>query len=156
MTTPQVVARVLATWFGCGYWPWGPGTVGSAAAVLLAIVMHHHLGVDPWVLGLAGVLTLPLSIWACSVEATVCGRKDPQHIVVDEVVGQWITLAPVIHLSWQTALIGFALFRLFDILKPPPARKMESLPGGLGIMADDIMAGVYGAVVMALIGSLHF
>lgn len=156
MTSRQVVARVLATWFGCGYWPWGPGTVGSAAAVLIAIVLHHHAGIDPWILGLAGVLTLPLSIWACSVEAETSGRKDPQHVVLDEVVGQWITLSAAATFDWKTALIGFALFRIFDITKPAPARKMESLPGGIGIMADDVMAGVYGAVVMALIGSLHF
>lgn len=156
MTPLQVTARVLSTWFGCGYWPWGPGTVGSAAAVLIAIAMHHHAGVDPWVLGLVGVLTLPLSIWASGVEAVTSGRKDPQHVVLDEVIGQWITLAPVMHFDWKYALAGFALFRIFDILKPAPARQMESLPGGIGIMADDVMAGIYGAVVMAVIGSLHF
>jgi phosphatidylglycerophosphatase A len=156
MNASQMLARVLATWFGCGYWPWGPGTVGSAAAVLIAIAFHHYAGIDPWVLGLVGVLTLPFSIWAAGVEAVTCGRKDPQHVVLDEVIGQWITLAPVMQLSWTSALIGFVLFRLFDIWKPAPARQMESLPGGVGIMADDVMAGMYGAVVMAITGSLHF
>lgn len=156
MTARQVGARLLATWFGCGYWPWGPGTAGSAAAVLIAIVAHHHFGIAPWILGLAGVITLPLSIWASGVEAETSGRKDPQHVVLDEVVGQWITLAPVLSFSWKEALTGFVLFRLFDITKPAPARRMESLPGGVGIMADDVMAGIYGAVVMAVIGSLHF
>ncbi|MDZ4803144.1 MAG: phosphatidylglycerophosphatase A [Bryobacteraceae bacterium] len=156
MNASQIVARVLATWFGCGYWPWGPGTVGSAAAVLIAIGFHHYLGIQPWILGLVGVLTLPLSIWASGAEAVTSGRKDPQHVVLDEVIGQWITLSPVMALDWKLALTGFVLFRLFDIWKPPPARQMESLPGGVGIMADDVMAGVYGAVVMAITGSLHF
>src|SRR3712207_4789786 len=96
MSAAQIAARLLATWFGCGYWPWGPGTIGSAAAVLIAIYFHHHLGIDPWVLALGGVVTLPISIWACSVEAKTSGRKDPQHVVLDEVIGQWITLAPAL------------------------------------------------------------
>ena len=77
------------------------------------------------------------------------GRKDPGHVVIDEVVGQWITLAGAVQLDWQSCLIGFILFRLFDIWKPPPVRQLEALPNGVGIMADDVMAGLYGACVLA-------
>ena len=80
------------------------------------------------------------------LEAKTSGRKDPGHIVVDEVVGQWITLAAAGTLNWKTRSAAFLLFRLFDIWKPAPARQFEALPGGTGIMADDVMAGIYGAV----------
>ena len=74
------------------------------------------------------------------------GRKDPGHVVVDEVVGQWITLAGATAFELEDRGSGLPLFRLFDIWKPPPARQLEALPGGVGIMADDVMAGVYGAL----------
>ena len=82
-------------------------------------------------------------------------RKDPGHIVIDEVAGQWITLAGATAISWRALLVGFVLFRLFDIWKPAPVRQLESLPEGTGIMADDMMAGVYGAVVLYLAGYFH-
>ena len=148
MSPDRVVARSIATWFGCGYWPWGPGTVGAAAAVGIAILF----GWQPLTCGVAGILTLLPAIWASTTEADTSGRKDPGHIVVDEVVGQWITLAGAAELNWKSCLIGFALFRLFDIWKPPPVRQLEALPRGVGIMADDVMAGVYGAVVLAAFG----
>ena len=84
-----------------------------------------------------------------------CGRKDPGHIVIDEVAGQWITLAGATVFNWKSWILGFLLFRLFDIWKPPPVRQLEKLPGGTGIMADDLMAGVYGAVVLYLAGYFH-
>jgi len=79
--------------------------------------------------------------------------KDPQSVVVDEVAGQWITVlfAPV---SWKTLLVGFILFRLFDILKPPPVRQLERLPEGVGIVMDDVAAGLYALLVLQLV--LHF
>jgi len=151
MSPDRAAARVIATWFGCGYWPWGPGTVGAAAAIAIAVLA----GWSPLTAGLAGVAALLPSIWASSVEAETSGRKDPGHIVVDEVVGQWITLAGAAQLDWKSCLLGFALFRLFDIWKPPPVRQLEGLPGGVGIMADDVMAGVYGAVVLAAVARLN-
>ena len=105
--------------------------------------------------GYAGVILLLPAIWASTVEANTSGRKDPGHVVVDEVVGQWITLAGAAQLDWKSCLVGFALFRLFDIWKPPPARQFEQLPRGVGIMADDVMAGVYGAVVLAVFARLN-
>lgn len=152
MAADRIPARLIATWFGCGYWPWGPGTAGSLAAVLIAITVN----IAPWWWGVAAVAILPLAIWASDVEAAAGGRKDPGHIVVDEVVGQWIVLSAAGTLNWKTCLAAFALFRLFDIWKPPPARQFEALPGGLGIMADDVMAGIYGALVLVVTRWLNF
>jgi phosphatidylglycerophosphatase A len=151
MSPDRAVARAVATWFGCGFWPWGPGTVGAAAAVVIAAVFDWA----PMTNAIAGVVILLPAIWASSTEADTSGRKDPGHVVVDEVVGQWITLAGAASLNWKSYLIGFALFRLFDIWKPPPVRQLEALPNGVGIMADDVMAGVYGAVVLAAFGWLN-
>lgn len=151
MSPDRAIARSIATWFGCGYWPWGPGTVGSAAAVAIAVLA----GSSPATSGLAGIALLLPATWASSVEADTSGRKDPGHVVVDEVVGQWITLAGAVQLDWKSCLIGFVLFRIFDIWKPAPARQLERLPGGVGIMADDVMAGVYGAVVLAAVSRLN-
>lgn len=80
------------------------------------------------------------------------GRKDPPLVVVDEVIGLWITLAGAAALNWKTWLAAFVLFRVFDIWKPAPVRQLEKLPGGYGIVADDAMAGVYGALVLAAAG----
>jgi len=135
------VALLLGTWFGCGYFPKGPGTVGSLAAIAMAAS-----GVPPdWA---AALLILP-GVWAAGRVAALQGRRDPPMVVVDEVIGQWITLAAV---PWSpaAALAGFLLFRLFDIVKPWPVRRLESLPGGWGVMMDDVGAGVLGAIVLRL------
>lgn len=145
------IARAVATWFGCGYWPWGPGTAGSAAALLIAIMLRW----PAWWFGILALGILPVSIWAADVEARNSARKDPGHVVVDEVVGQWITLSAACVLNWKTLLAAFVLFRFFDITKPPPARQFEAMPGGVGIMADDVMAGVYGALVLILMRLLN-
>ena len=142
------LARILATWFGCGYSPVAPGTVGAAAAVVIA----YFLGWDRVTNGIAGVLVGLIGIVAATIEAQSSGRKDPGHIVIDEVAGQWITLAGATAFNWKSYLIGFVLFRLFDIWKPAPVRQLEPLPMGTGIIADDLMAGVYGAVVLYLAG----
>lgn len=95
---------------------------------------------------------LPVSIWAAGWTARYVGRKDPPLVVVDEVIGLWITLAGAAALNWKTWLAAFVLFRVFDIWKPAPVRQLEKLPGGYGIVADDAMAGVYGALVLAAAG----
>jgi phosphatidylglycerophosphatase A len=146
------LARLIGTWFGCGYAPKAPGTAGSLAALLIAWVLHTYAGVSA--IGMAWLsvaLSVP-GIWAADVVAREIGKKDPQIVVVDEVVGQWMTLAGATALNWKSCLLAFALFRLFDIWKPPPVRQLERLPGGLGIVADDAMAGVYGALVLFAAG----
>jgi len=146
------LALIVATWFGCGYAPRGPGTAGSLAALVLAWLLNRYAGVSSIQLAwLALLLAIP-GIWAADVVARSSGIKDPQMVVVDEVVGQWMTLAGANVLNWKSWLLAFALFRLFDIWKPPPVRRLERLPGGLGIVADDAMAGVYGALVLSAAG----
>jgi phosphatidylglycerophosphatase A len=142
------VALALATWFGCGYWPKGPGTAGSIGALLVAWPLIAVAHFQPWhFLVLAAVFTLP-GIWASTRTAELKHLKDPQIVVVDEVLGQWITLAGAASLDWPHILVALLLFRLFDITKPWPVRRLESLPAGTGIVADDLMAGVYGALVL--------
>src|SRR5580658_3638162 len=93
-----------------------------------------------------------LSPFAPGTAGTLAARKDPQFIVIDEVLGQWLTLAGALRFDLRTFAIAFALFRLFDIWKPPPIRLIEQLPGGAGIVLDDMMAGIYGALVLFLAG----
>ncbi len=141
-------AFLIATWFGCGLVPVGPGTAGSLAALVIAIALHQLDGSgNGTFLLLAGALLVP-GIWAASVVAQRSGIKDPQIVVVDEVLGQWLTLAGVSTLNWKSWMAAFILFRIFDIWKPPPARRAEALPGGIGIVADDLIAGLYGAIAI--------
>jgi phosphatidylglycerophosphatase A len=147
----KLAARVVSTWFFCGYSPVGPGTAGSLAAIVIAALLARSLPIPPYAFAILGVALAIPGIWAAGVTAREIGRKDPQIVVVDEVVGQWITLAGATQLNSKTFLAAFILFRLFDIWKPPPVRQLEKLPGGLGIVADDAMAGVYGAAVLLVI-----
>jgi phosphatidylglycerophosphatase A len=146
------LARLVATWFYCGYSPKAPGTAGSLAALAVAWVLTRYAGMDPLGFGLLGLICTAPAIWAADVTARESGQKDPQIVVVDEVVGQWITLAGASHLNWTSWVAAFALFRAFDIWKPPPVRQLERLPGGTGIVLDDVMAGVYAALVLYAAG----
>jgi len=142
------VAWLIATWFGCGRWPWGPGTAGSIGA-LIAAAGFVWLGLpQPWHLAVVAALVTPIGIWASTAMARAHGKEDPQFVVVDEVLGQWLTLAAAPSFGWPWVLGAFVLFRLFDITKPWPVRKFESLPEGTGIVADDLAAGIYGALVL--------
>jgi phosphatidylglycerophosphatase A len=94
-------------------------------------------------------------IWASTIAANVSGRKDPGLVVVDEVIGQWITLSGATVLNWKSWAAAFVLFRVLDIWKPAPARRLESLPGGTGIVMDDVMAGIYGALVLFAAGCFN-
>jgi len=144
-------AWLLGTFFGAGYFPKGPGTAGSLAAILLAICLIQ-LGFAPWGFAELSLVLLYPGIWAAGLVATESGRKDPQIVVVDEVLGQWLTLAGAVRLNWKSLVIGFVLFRIFDILKPPPVRQIERVPGGAGIVLDDMMAGIYAALVLYAAG----
>lgn len=140
--------KLLATWFGCGLVPVAPGTAGSLAAVVIAAFVPWR----PLTFCVAALALTPVAIWSAGATARDLGREDPGLVVIDEVVGQWITLSGASHLNWKSLLFGFALFRLFDVWKPWPARRLESLPAGYGIVADDFMAGIYGALVLSLLG----
>jgi phosphatidylglycerophosphatase A len=150
-------AFAIATWFGCGYFPWGPGTIGSAAAIALAALGHAYLGWGRPALAIAIVILTAPAVWAATQTARYLHREDPGAVVVDEVLGQWVTLLGATVSTWQGYLAAFLLFRLFDIWKPPPVRQFERLPEGLGIIADDLAAGVYGAIILYLGGVFtHF
>ena len=134
------LAVFLATVGYCGYSPVVPGTVGSAAGLLIYLLVWWTQ--SPIVeIGLIAVL-FAAGIWAGTTAEHYFGGIDPGPIVIDEVVGMLITLA-FIPVGWTGALAGFVLFRIFDIIKPFPARRFEALHGGLGVMADDAMAAVY-------------
>jgi phosphatidylglycerophosphatase A len=141
----------LATCAGVGYAPVAPGTAGSAVGVAVAIAVQASG--SAWVE--AGVILglLGAGIWGCGVAERHFGRTDPGHAVIDEVVGMLVTVA-FLPVGAGGLLAGFLLFRVFDIVKPWPARRLERLHGGLGIMADDVMAGLYAHV--ALRGLLAF
>ncbi len=200
------LALAIATAFGVGYIPKGPGTFGSLVGIAVAILthpvslimiigllfFHGGLGIDlavfrghsaPVLLLVPSLVALLiialLGVWSSSRAATYAGLKDPQHVVIDEVSGMHLTLVLAIMpvglptgllpadeasvfglysalslLNWKYLLLGFVLFRVFDIWKPWPIRRLEKLPGGWGIMADDWMAGIYAAILLRV--ALHF
>lgn len=147
-------AFAIATFFGCGYGKPGPGTWGSVAAVLVWAAFAWGLRPVPHTLLLALLAAILVSILigvpAATIAARESGREDPGFVVIDEVTGQWIALlgCPV---DWWHPLIALALFRLFDITKPFPARQLENLPEGWGIVFDDVAAGLYAWGVAALL-----
>jgi phosphatidylglycerophosphatase A len=148
-------ATPVATFFGVGRLRPGPGTWASATTVVLWWLLARSIA-PVWRPGaavlLAGIAIL-VGIPAATRAARESGLEDPQFVVIDEVAGQLITLiaAPI---AWQSLLLGLILFRGFDIVKPPPLRRLERLPEGLGIVIDDVGAGLYSLAVMLLV--LHF
>jgi phosphatidylglycerophosphatase A len=148
-------ANVISTWFGCGYAPVAPGTAGSLAAMVIACLLVRFAGWQPfWFLALAAAATGP-SMWSAGITAQALNKKDPGVVVVDEVLGQWIALAGARPLNVKSWIGAFVLFRLFDIWKPVPVRNLENLPGGIGIVADDLMAGIYAALVLWVAGCFN-
>lgn len=150
-----VWATLVATFFGVGRLKPGPGTWGSLATMLSWAVLSHYLP-TAWVVPtnvLLACLAIAIGIPAATRVARATQTKDPQFVVVDETAGQLITLigAPLV---WKSFLVGFILFRAFDIVKPPPVRQLERLPEGTGIVVDDVAAGLYGLLVMQIL--LHF
>ena len=147
-------AWAVGTFFGAGLLKPGPGTYGSISAVLLWYAAAHLLHPSTIALAIgtaiAAIIATLIGIPAATIVARESGREDPGHVVIDEVAGQWLTLT-VCRPDWQHALLALALFRLFDITKPWPIRKLEALPGGWGIMLDDLAAGLFGAVALLVI-----
>ncbi|MGA3372344.1 MAG: phosphatidylglycerophosphatase A [Terracidiphilus sp.] len=147
-------AWTVATFFGAGLGKPGPGTWGSVAAVLLWAAYARFVSSEPnalFIVLLAGIaLTLLFGIPAATIVARESGRHDPGFVVIDEVAGQWIALLGS-HADWRHALIALILFRLFDITKPFPVRRLEDLPEGWGIVLDDVGAGLYALGVASLL-----
>jgi phosphatidylglycerophosphatase A len=148
----SALARLLGTFFFLGYAPKGPGTVGSVGALAVAWWLHTYEGVPAAGFAVYALLLLAPASWAAGRVAEDIGKKDPQIVVIDELVGQWIALAGAATLNWRSWLGAFLLFRAFDIWKPPPVRQLERVPGGAGIVLDDVMAGIYAALVLYCAG----
>lgn len=141
-------AKIIATGFGLGFLPKAPGTWASLAALPPAWFISQQFG--PIGLGIAAFLALILGIWASSRIETLSGKKDPSSVVIDEIAGQWIALI-AIPPDFILYAAGFILFRLADIFKPWPVSWAESLPGGFGVMMDDVFAGIYAGLGTYLI-----
>jgi phosphatidylglycerophosphatase A len=154
MATPAHDSRsrlglAVATVFGVGYAPVAPGTFGSAAGLLVWWLLPASTAIQAAVIAAMFVA----GSWGGNVAERHFGRSDPGQVVIDEVMGMLITLFlnPV---GWLGALAGFLLFRIFDVIKPYPANRLEQLHGGIGVMADDAMAAVYANLVLR--AALHW
>jgi phosphatidylglycerophosphatase A len=147
-------AWAVGTFFGAGLLKPGPGTYGSIAAVLLWFGAAHLLHPAPVALAIgtaiAALAATLIGIPAATIVARESGREDPGHVVIDEVAGQLIALI-AIPADWRHAVISLLLFRIFDIFKPPPIRQLERLPGGTGIMLDDVAAGLFALLLAQMI-----
>jgi phosphatidylglycerophosphatase A len=148
-------AWLIATVCGAGFLKPGPGTYGSIAAMLwwmaAARVLHPsslHLALGTII---AAIVVTTIGIPAATIVAREARRDDPGFVVIDEVAGQLIALI-AIRPDWPHALLSLLLFRVFDIVKPPPCRQLEHLPEGTGIMMDDVAAGIYALIIALLIG----
>jgi len=140
---------LLATWFGTGYLPKAPGTWGSLAALPCGWLIAATWGPVGMIIG--SLLVFSIGVWAANVYMAKSGISDPGPVVIDEVAGQWLTLA-LVPPDFGLYLIGFALFRIADIFKPWPAGWADrTVKGGFGVMLDDVLAALYsGAIVTAL------
>jgi len=148
--SPSRVALAIATGAGVGYAPVAPGTFGSALGLVLFPVLA---GLGPWLYALTLLALLSLGIWAADEAERAFRSKDDGRIVIDEIVGQLLALAPLVALGIGTGLgwlvTGFVAFRCFDIWKPRPARWAErSFEGGAGVMLDDVVSGLFAAIVV--------
>lgn len=140
------LAKAIASVLGAGYSPIAPGTCGTAVAVPLAWLLA---GLPLWQFSVITLAVTLVGVWAAATADRAWGTHDSGRIVIDEVAGYLVTMALVDRTNWIVLGIGFVVFRFFDIVKPPPVRWLdENLPGGWGVVLDDIAAGVMGAAVM--------
>lgn len=147
----------LATWFHSGLAPKAPGTFGTLAALPFAWVIHEYLGA--WSLFYASVIAFFIGWLVSSLYVKKTGREDPKEVVIDEVAGIWLLLGIVgiyIKIAPVIYVVGFVLFRLFDIWKPYPVSLADKhIKGGFGIMLDDILAALYGVVAFSVIAFIY-
>ncbi|HEX6739269.1 MAG TPA: phosphatidylglycerophosphatase A [Vicinamibacteria bacterium] len=143
----DTLATVVATGLGSGYSPIAPGTAGSAVGLALLWLMR---GLSPLALAAAIVAVSAVGVAAATRVARRVGLEDPGLVVIDEVAGMWVTLW-LLPFTPLLALLGFVAFRVMDVWKPWPARSLEHLPRGWGIMADDLMAGVYANLLLRVL-----
>jgi len=158
-TLPQVSRnRSWAVWVatcgGLGYFPIGPGSVGAALGVAFVVGLARLPLPTIWVSVLVGVgaaAILVLGVGASGAAERHFRRKDPGQVVIDEVVGQMVTFLAYPRSGWKGLLAGYVIFRALDVIKPFPARRLEHLAGGWGIMLDDVAAGVWSLAVFSLV-----
>lgn len=141
------ISLTLSTWFGTGLLPVAPGTFGTLAGVPLVFGLAC-IGTVPGVFIIAMVVAV--AIWTSDRSEELLGNDDPSEVVIDEVAGFLLTMF-LLPLSWLTLGLGFILFRVFDIFKPYPIKQAEKLRGGLGIVMDDLVAGIYAHLCVRLI-----
>ncbi len=150
----RILARIIATGFWTGYFPFAPGTVGSGLALVLYWVLQKWVKFSPVAFGGILIGFFSLGVWSSTiVEKEECqsgGKKDPSLINWDEMVGMWISVAFFPFDLWVWGL-GFLTFRVVDIIKPPPIRSTQALPGGWGIMIDDGVAGLYTQLFLRIV-----
>lgn len=147
-----------ATLFGLGNFPKGSGTLGSAVALVIHAALHYSADtfynqkpVLQLLIDLALVIPIiPFGIYVCNYGEAWFGKKDDGRLIIDEVAGYWLNMF-LVPLSWPSIFVGFFVCRIFDILKPPPAWQSQKLPRGKGVMVDDLIAAVYGNIVMQII-----
>lgn len=145
-------ALILSSWFGVGLIPVAPGTWGTLAAVPLFLGMQY-IGFLYSVIFL--IVFIPMAVWVSGISKQLLGRDDPPEVVIDEAAGFMLALFQL-PLSWSSLTLGFLLFRVFDILKPFPIGRLERMRGGLGIVADDLVAGIYANVCVRILLSILF
>lgn len=148
-----LLPRMIATSFGAGYLPVAPGTWGALFAILIWLPVYLWLpGLPAWIITASAIVVFAVAgTWASTVSEKYWG-KDPVAACADETVGQLISMLPLCggleSAPWWMILVSLALFRFFDIVKPLGIRKLEKLPGGLGMMADDVLAAAYSALIV--------
>ena len=156
----MTIKKSILSCFGLGFLPLAPGTWGSLLPVGLFLIVHYFwpsAGILSAVLAAMVIVSSILCVLSAGEAEKITGKKDPGWVVIDEFAGQSIALLPIVFMTEKILLMAaaaFVLFRIFDILKPPPIRKLEKLPGGLGILADDLVAGGFAAIVLWLCHSL--
>jgi phosphatidylglycerophosphatase A len=143
---------IVATGLGAGYGPIAPGTWGSLPGLALAWGLTRLGG--GWAEATGTIVASAAGVWAADRAERRLGEKDPGVVVVDEIAGQMVTLA-FLPATPRMLVAAFLLFRLLDVVKPWPARWLESLPGGSGIMADDLMVGLYGNLILHGVAALR-
>ncbi len=149
----STLARLVGTGVYTGYAPYAPGTVGTLPGVLLAVPLASLYSVSATAYAAVLAAAFAVAVWAAGRCCEIFASKDPSRVVVDEIVGFLITVAAIHPLNSPVLVVGFLLFRIFDILKPFPARAAEALPGGYGVVVDDVVAGFYAFLCLRLLRS---
>jgi phosphatidylglycerophosphatase A len=143
----RILSKITATFFGAGYFPVAPGTLTSAIIVLLYKFFLHRLS---WPIYLALFFALfILGVWVSDTISRMMKKEDPRTVVIDEAAGQFLALF-LLSPQWSLCAANFVLFRFFDIVKPFPIKRVETFPGGFGIMLDDIVAAIFAGTLINL------